>query len=223
MNTRLLLTAGALLLTLSVSAQATDKHDADMLVYNELTAGYQTENWHADLNITKDMLRETHEKDVYIAPGDSFQVKSMRSDFYVTEKEGKYEILNNARYPIETTVNLLLNHIRDNKHQLELRHHQYGGQIPKFVIPMQNVYDFFARNMQLYCSCNLLDNQTIRAVVVFHQKKMDFIHMIELQIPIAKLSDPQSTLSGDLYTNIPQTNIHSLFREKKSNQNKKTK
>lgn len=209
-----------LLLTTAVTAitahaQATDKHDADQLVYKELTGSYEPQNWHPDLVITKEMLTETNEQGIYIVRGDSFQVKSMRTDFYVREETGKWVVLNDTRYPMETMTNLLLNRVTDNKHQLELRHHQYGGTIAKVCIPMQNLYDLFARNMKLYCSVTFSDSYEIKAVLVMHHQKMDFIHMVEMKVPISFLATPTSTIYGELYTNIPQSNLKSIFREKK--------
>jgi hypothetical protein len=52
-------------------------------------------------------------------------------------------------------------------------------------------------------------------VLVLHQKKMDFIHMVEMKIPTKRLTNPESTITGELYTNIPQGNLKSIFREKK--------
>lgn len=199
---------------LAVCAQAKDKAEADQLIYQELTAGYETENWHPKLVILGNMLEKTDEKDIFIVRGDSFQVKSLRSDFYVRKKGNDWEVLNDARYPLETMVNLLLNRIENNRHRLSVKHHKYGGEKPVVSIPMQNLHDLLARNMQLYCSVTYIDKEEIRAVLVFHQKRMDFIHMLELTIPTRQLSDETSTLTGELYTNIPQSNVNSIFRER---------
>ena len=78
----------------------------------------------------------------------------------------------------------------------------------------QSIYDLLARNMQVYCSITHIDKDEIRAVLVFHQSRMDFIHMLELTIPTQLLFNEGSTFTGELFTNIPQNNIYSLFREK---------
>jgi hypothetical protein len=54
-------------------------------------------------------------------------------------------------------------------------------------------------------------------VLIFHQKKMDFIHMVEMKVPTRQLTEPTSVITGELYTNIPQKNVKSLFREKGKN------
>ena len=141
-----------LLIPLLCVGQSTDKADADRLIYDMLTANAMTENWHAPLMVSRSQLQETGELGIFKVIGTSFQVESLRSDFYVTEKDGRWVPLYDARFPMETMVNLLLNRIEDNQHILNLRHHQYGNVVPHAVLPMQNLYDLLARNMQLYCS-----------------------------------------------------------------------
>lgn len=202
-----------LLAAVAVSAQ-TDKADADKIIYQMLTEKSQTENWHLELVIESSKLEAMPEQDIYVVRGDSFQIKSLRSDFYVRKEASDYVPINDGRYPLETMVNLLLNRISDNKHNLELRHHQYGGNIQRIVLPMQNIFDILARNMQLYCSVTFIDKHEIRAILVFHQKSINFIHMLELKVKTSKLMEPGSTISGDFYTNIPQENVNNLFRER---------
>ena len=197
-----------------VGAQATDKAGADQMIYQELTAGYELDNWHPELKVTNDRLKETNEKGIYMVKGDSFQVKSIRSDFYISKKGNKWMPINDPRYPMETMVNLLLDRIETNHHQLSIRHHQYGGVIPIVEIPMQYLHDLLAKNMQLYCSVTYIGTDEIRAVLVFHQKRLNYIHMLELKVPTKDLFDDKSVMTGDLYTNIPQDNVKSIFREK---------
>ena len=111
-------------------------------------------------------------------------------------------------------TNLLLNRIDPNEHQLKITHHQYGGKKPSVMLPMQKIYDLFARNMQLYASVTKISDKEIRGVLVFYQKRLEYIHMLELRVSTDQLFDKKSTLTGDLYTNIPQHNIKSIFREK---------
>ena len=215
MTKKLLYTVLILMMALGMKAQ-TDKADADKLVYQMLTSATQTENWHPAMIIRSNELKETAEKGIYIVNGDSFQIKSLRSDFYVTKKEDSWVPLNDGRYPLETMVNLLLNRITDNQHMLEIRHHQYGGKKPTITLPMQDLFDLLARNMNLYCSVTFINQHEIRAILVFHQRSLNFIHMLELIVKTKKLFDAKSTISGDLYTNIPQNNVKDIFRDKKS-------
>ena len=204
------------LLTLTTTNKAqTDKAEADRIIYEMLISEKQTENWHPHLDILNSQLVETAEEGIYIVCGDSFQIKTLRSDFYVRKINGKWTPINDRRYPMETMVNLMLNRITDNKHYLELRHHQYGGKKPRIIMPMQHLFDLLARNTSLYCSVTFIDEHDIRAILVFHQQRLNFIHMLELKAHTKDLFDASSILCADFYTNIPQGNINDIFREKR--------
>ena len=212
---RKILFTSLLLLASGLTFAQTDKAEADRIVYQMLTSGNQTENWHPGLVILNSQLEETAEKGIFIVKGDSFQIKSLRSDFYVQKKGNDWIPLNDPRFPMETMVNLLLNRIADNRHRLDILHHQYGGHKPRIILPMQDFFDLLSRNMRLYCSVNFIDKNEMRAILVFHQQHFNFIHLLELKVKTGMLTDPISTVSGDLYTNIPQDNINNLFREGK--------
>ena len=81
---------------------------------------------------------------------------------------------------------------------------------------MQDIFDLLARNMDLYCSVTYINEHEIRAILVFHQRSLNFIHMLELKVGTKKLFDANSTISGDFYTNIPQNNVNDIFREKRN-------
>ena len=53
-------------LPLTAAAQAKDKAEADMMVWEELTAGYDAENYHPRLNIQDSQIRETAEKGIWL-------------------------------------------------------------------------------------------------------------------------------------------------------------
>lgn len=203
-----------LLLMARLTFAQTDKAEADNIIYQMLTSKVTTENWHPGLIIEGNKLKPTAEEGIFIVPGDSFQISSLRSDFYVMKEKDEWVPVNDGRYPMETMVNLLLNRITDNRHKLEIRHHQYGGKYPGISLPMQDLFDLLARNMNLYCSVTFIDQDEIRATLVFHQRALNFIHLLELKVNTRELYDAESTVSGDLYTNIPQNNVNNLFRER---------
>ena len=212
---RIITTILMALLTIGSTAIAqTDKAEADRIVFQMLSNETTAENWHPSPVILSDRVRPTAEEGLYVVKGDTFQVRSISSDYYVVKKDGQWTPVNDGRYPLETMVNLMLDRLANNQHQLELRHHQYGGNIPRIIIPMQRLYDLLARNMQLYCSVTHIDKDKMRAVLVFHQERLDFIHMLELKTDPKKLIDPQSTIAADLYTNIPQGNLKNIYGEK---------
>ena len=201
--------------TLRVAAQATDKADADKLVFQELSAQHEVENWHPELVVTAERLEETAEQGVYILRGDSFQVSLLRSDVYLRQVDGEWTPIFDGRYPVESLVNLLMNRVADNRHQLTLRHHQYGGQVSTIIMPMQTLFDVLGRTTDSYCSVNAVTRDEMRAVLVFHQRRLNYIHMLEVRVAMDQLTHPDGMLTAELYTNIPQTGLLNVFTERK--------
>lgn len=200
---------------LCLPASGTDKVEADRILFELLAGSHVVENWHEPLAVNERSLRKTAEDGIYLVEGTAFQVQSLRSDYYVEKKGKGWKAVNDTRHPVETAVNLLLNRIENNMHGLMITHHQYGGKKPKVLLPMQSLYDLLARNMRIYCSVTSADAKEMQAVLVFHNVKRDFIHMLRVTIPTDELFKPDGMLTADMYTNIPQDNIKSIFKDKK--------
>ena len=203
------------LATTSLCAQRSDKVSSDRLLFEMLSQPSTTQNWHPELVVTDSLLKPTRERGIYLVEGQHFQIASLSSSFYVRKSaDGQWEVLNDGAYPLETMANLLLNRIESNSHQLLLHHHLYGGKVPRIMMPMQNFFDVLMRNMDAYCSITAIDASQIDAVLVLHHPRQNFIHMLRLKLPTRKLMTADSTIEGDLYTNIPQRNVKALFSEK---------
>lgn len=203
----------ALWAALTAGAQTTDKADADALLFDMLKAQNRVENFHQPLDTAASKLLPTAEQGIYTVQGSHFQVESLRSDYYVQQTPQGLKPVASAKLPMETAVNLLLNRLADNRHQLRLTHHQYGGRNPKLTIPMQALYDALARTTDIYCSVTQIDSADIKATLVFHHRGRNYIHMLQLNIPTRTLLT-DSTIEADMYSNIPQDNIKSLFKKK---------
>ncbi|MBR7018089.1 MAG: hypothetical protein IKH99_04485 [Prevotella sp.] len=200
-----------LLAAITASAQDRDKVSADTLLYEQLCAQHVTENYHAPYTINKRDLEATAERGIYIVNGKSFQVKSLTSDFYVREKKGTYEPIFDKRYPVESFTNILLNRLKQNKLKIAITQHLYGKTKKVPTQSMQNIYDLLARNMDIYCSVTSITKEKMEATLVFHHRKLNFIHLFIVSVPTDDLFDEGGLVTATLYGNIPQSNIRTLF------------
>jgi len=192
-------------------AQDRDKVSADTLLYEQLCASHVAENYHAPLTVSKRDLESTAERGIYIVKGKSFQVKSMTSSFYVREKRGSYEPIFDKRYPMESFTNILLNRVKQNKLHIAITQSMYGSSKKVPVQNMQNIYDLLARNMDIYCSVTSINKDKIDATLVFHHRKLNFIHLFVVSVPTEELFEDGGLVTATLYGNIPQHNIRTLF------------
>jgi len=194
----------------SVCAQERDKKVADDLLYEQLCASNSTENYHAPYTIAEQKLKRTAERSVFLLQGDTFQIRSLSTDCYVHKKGGKYVPIFDAKYPMESLISLLLNRV-DNNLDISINQHLYGGikQVPE--IPMQRIYDLLSRQMNAYCSVSEINKDRMKALLVFHHPKVNFIHMFIVTLPTDQLFKKGGKVTAELYGNIPQQNVKSLF------------
>ena len=192
-----------------------DKGDADELLYEQLTSCNVVENWHRELIIDEKKLTPTDEENIYVLPGDTLQTREMRSDIYVIRKGNTLSPLFDKKYPLESANNLLLNVIKDNTLQLSLVQRQYGNKQKKATVPLQTVYDLLGRHNDIYVNVTRIDPKSIEAVLVFHQKGINTIHMFIVNIPVENLFVKGANVTAELYGNIPQGNVKSINRRRK--------
>lgn len=193
-----------------------DKADADNLLYNELKTALPPSSFKIPLVVSNRVLKKTNEDNVFKVIGKSFQVESLRSDYYVRRKGQKYEILYDARYPLESFVNLLMNKVEKNGHPVLITHHQYGNVIKKLKMPMMNMFNLLGRTMDIYCFVTSISKYKVNGILVFHNPHTDVIHMLEVSADTRHLTKDNAQIEADLYSNIPQDNIRTLFKENKS-------
>ena len=208
---RLWLFLSAFVFALAGNAQDRDKVSADTLLYEQLSSRHVTENYHAPYTVSKRDLVSTSERGIYIVKGKAFQVKSITSDFYVRERRGNYEPVFDKRYPLESFTNILLNRVKQNKLRIDITQHMYGTTKKVPTQNMQNIYDLLARNMDIYCSVTSITKDKMEATLVFHHRKLNFIHMFIVSVQMDELFDDGGLVTATLYGNIPQSNIRTLF------------
>ncbi len=199
------------LCTVCANAQKVeDKAEADQHVLMDLLKGSETKNWHPEQSIEKTCLRETNERGIFRVEGEAFQIKSLRSDFFVKSVHGKWQPLFDSRYPVESMVNLLLARVPAGKRQIELRHHQYGNHIALMTVPLSRLFNLWGPIMKIYSRVAIVDNHELQAWLVFYEQQSKYIHLLELRMPAKQLFDPEIPLHAEFYANIPQDNIKSL-------------
>jgi len=192
--------------------KGSDKAEADWQVCRDLLSGNELPQWRPNFNIKKNELRETDEKNIFRVEGNAFQVKSLRSDYYVRKIGEEYRPLFDRRYPVESLANLLLARVSGGKRLVELRHHQYGNHIANMTIPLNRLHNLFGPDMEIYCRVTVENNTELSAWLVFYQSKEKYIHLLELNAPVKSIFLSEGTFSGDFYSNIPQGNIKNLFQ-----------
>ena len=197
----------------TVSAQNTDrdKVTADQTLFEQLCANHTPKKSVDFHHLRTDQLTKTNERGLFLVKGAHYQIASLRNDFYVTKSGNGYRSVFSRKYPMESMINLLLNYSHGDTKKMSIVQHLYGGEKRIPDIAIASIHDLLGTTMEAYCSVTSIDKDCIRATLVFHHKKMDFIHLFVVETTPAELFSDTGVLKAELYGNIPQSNIKSLF------------
>lgn len=217
MSYKALCIAALLCCALAGWASPPDKAQADSLLHELLASDFTADR---PCTGTPAIATDSHRLDaVFAVKGQYLQVPELRNDVYFIAKRDSAYAVNDPRYPVETLNNLLLGAVAGNQRELIVRHHQYGGRTATLMMPLDEFMCKMMPGHQLYCAITDIDGETVMGVAVFHNSRSNTLHLLQVKAPLATVKTGKGDLEGDLYTNIPQGNIHNLFgKEKSANQ-----
>lgn len=149
------------------------------------------------------------EDSLYVEKGNVFMIDSICSDHFFLKEGNEFVPLYKSTYPSESFKNILLGVIDADK-ELYIRHRMYGNYSPDFTISVSAFLDCFREECTFYCGTHRMQNGKLQGVLIVHNALYNFIHMLIVTTDETDLFR-SNTLNADLYTNIPQHYIKSLF------------
>lgn len=189
----------------------TDKKESDEELYNLLQVAVFNPVKLVDGQITRESLqRETG--DVYIRKGETFLIKSMSSDRYYMEENGKFVPLFRKQYPEYSMNNLFLTYRNGDGKTLQITHRKYGHFTPEISISLLNFLACFKDDFQTACHTGYNKNGELETMVVFNHKTLNYIHLLRVHVAKEQLFSEHPILKADFYSNIPQHYINSLLK-----------
>ena len=189
-----------------------DKAEADQQVFRQLAAYSGGQLIVPPLTVPDSLLSPTREEGVMLLRGTSFQIDALRSDVFIDAATRKP--IFSKRYPMESAVNLLMNVLSDNRYSIRVTQHQYGNVKKTITMPMKGVYQVLATDRQVFCNVTKIDKGSIEADLVMFHKKLNNIHLFTIHMDMDELFKAEGKLTAQLYANIPQGSIKSIFSKK---------
>lgn len=140
---------------------------------------------------------------------------SYTNDTYYYKTDDKYAtaIYSNA-YPSESMVNMMAGAVPCGNRTLQLSFHLYGGKIEKMTVPFAIVYSSLFRDMRCYTKYDVSDKNMHYARFLYENEEMQYVHVIEIEIPPHSEFDDNATLKAHIYCYIPQHNLKKIIDRK---------
>lgn len=188
-----------------------DKKESDEGVYNLLRVAVCDSIYDADDDVSyENLVHKTG--NVYVYKGETFMIKSLTSDRYYMEENGKYHLIFTPMYPEYSMNNLFLSYQNGAGKTLLVTHRQYGYFTPEFTIPLNNFLACFKNDFLVACHTGYNKQNELETIVVFKHKILNYIHLLRVHVNKEKLFINSPVLKADFYSNIPQHYISSLLK-----------
>lgn len=146
---------------------------------------------------------------LYVDKGSSFIIPQINNDIYYTKIDSSYNLIFDKHFLAETFSNTLI--IPANKsYTINVTHRLYGNVIKKYTINSRNFNDYFRRDYERYFGIENLDKEKLTGTLILKDRNAGCIHLAFVSISLNDLLNG-GTMEMQLYSNIPQYNINTLF------------
>jgi len=190
---------------------APDKAKLDSLLFVNLVSTDDFPATVSSASPTADQLEKTAERNIYKVKGDTFQVRSLTSDYYVRFTSKATTPIFGTKYPVESAINLLLGYVHARQTKVALTHFQYGQRQQAAIIPLGVLLHQLGHDARAYCGVTSATAENISLVLVFHHPKGNYIHLLTFDFSPSELFETEGTLNAKLRSNIPQHNLKSIL------------
>jgi hypothetical protein len=155
------------------------------------------------------LLRDT----IYVDKGSSFIIPQVNNDIFYTKIDNGYSLIFDSLLLAETFSNILLAPANQG-YTIHVTHRMYGNQIKKYTVNSYDFDDYFLNGYERYFGIESLENEKLRGTLVLSDRNAGSIHLAFVQIKKENLLNG-GTMEMQLYSNIPQQNLKTLFGNKK--------
>jgi len=146
---------------------------------------------------------------LYVDKGSSFMIPQINNNIYYTKIDSTYNLIFDRRLLAETFANTLIIPAHKN-YTINVTHRMYGNTVKKYTISSRNFNDYFRRDYDRYFGIESLDNEELTGTLILKDRSAGCIHLAFVSISINDLLNG-GTMEMQLYSNIPQYNIKTLF------------
>lgn len=148
----------------------------------------------------------------WVALSDKYLSEMIRSDIYMTEKNGKRELLIDANSPMQSIRNIMLTGFFYKDIPMSMTLNRYGYKFSKSDITLQQfVTHSLNEGCKLYFGVKERSETCVKGTLFALNKANAYNHMLSVEFPLSILDDGTGVVKGTAYVYIPLQNITERF------------
>jgi len=146
---------------------------------------------------------------LYVDKGSSFMIPQINSDLFYVKADSSYNLALDKSLIAESFANALLVPVK-NDYEINITHRMYGKTVKEYTINSRDFDDYFHSDYDRYFGVESLGKDTLTGTLILNDRYAGSIHLAFVSISLKELLNG-GTMTMQLYSNIPQHNIKTLF------------
>jgi hypothetical protein len=151
------------------------------------------------------LLRDT----IYVDKGSSFMIPQINDDLFYVKADSAYNFAFDRSLIAESFANALLVSVKNN-YKINITHRMYGKIVKRYTVNSRDFDDYFRHDYDRYFGVESLEKENLTGTMVLNNRNEGCIHLAYISISLDDLLNG-GTIEMQLYSNIPQQNIKTLF------------
>jgi hypothetical protein len=154
-------------------------------------------------------LRDT----IYVDKGSSFMIPQINNDIFYAKIDSAYSLIFDSCLLAETFSNTLVVPANRN-YSINIMHKMYGKQVANYTVNSHDFDDYFRHDYDRYFGAETLEKERLTGTLILKDRNADNIHLAFVSVSLDNLLKG-GTMEIQLYSNIPQQNVKTLFGKRK--------
>ena len=147
-----------------------------------------------------------------VAQSDKYLSEMIRSDIYLTEINGKRELLIDAKNPLQSIRNIILTGFFYKDIPMSMTLNRYGYKSSKSDVTLQQFVTLcINEGCKLYFGVKERTEHSIKGTLFALNKENAYNHMLSVDFPTSILNGGAESVKGTAYVYIPLQNITEKF------------
>ena len=147
-----------------------------------------------------------------VAQSDMYLSELIRSDIYLTEKNGSRELLVDAKNPLQSVRNIMLTGASAKNIPMRMKLNRYGYKASMLDISLQQFIAYcLDEGCKLYFGMKERDEHVVKGTLFALNTENAYNHMLSVEFPMSVLKDGTGTIMSTAYVYIPLQNITEKF------------
>jgi len=136
-------------------------------------------------------------------------IPQINNDLFYVKTDGVYNFAFDKSLIAESFANALLVHVKNN-YKINITQRMYGNVVKKYTVNSRDFDDYFRRDYDRYFGIESLKKEKLTGTMILSNRNEENIHLAFVSISLDDLING-GTMEMQLYSNIPQQNIKTLF------------